>query len=180
METKKAAGRRLRDARFQELLIGEGLDIGCGGDPITEDCARWDRVLGHGDATLMEGVEPHRYNWLYSSHLLEHLSDPCAALRRWWQLLRPSGNLILFVPHRDLYEKRRVLPSRFNSDHKFFLLPDRDDPPHTLSLARLLGETTPGGRLLYIRTCDEGHTITDPERHSDGEYSIEAVVRKLS
>ncbi len=142
-------------------------------------CAQWDLLLDSGDATTMGGAANAHFDWVYSSHLLEHLLHPIAALRRWWQLLRPGGHLILYVPHRDLYEKRRVLPSRFNRDHKFFLLPDRDDPPHTLNLARLLGETTPGGRLLYIRTCDEGHTITDPERHSDGEYSIEAVVRKI-
>lgn len=179
METSKAKSRRSAEGWFARYLQRRGIDIGCGSDPVTADCDRWDAVRGDGDATEMAGIEVESYDWVYSSHLLEHLPDPRAALLRWWQLVQAGGYLILIVPHRDLYEKRRILPSRFNGDHKFFLLPDRDDPPHTLSLARLLGETTPGGRLLYIRTCDDGHTITDPARHSDGEYSIEAVVRKL-
>lgn len=169
----------MRDGFLERYVRGRGIDIGCGDDPLTDDCDRWDLVLGLGDATVMATVPDGAYDRVYSSHLLEHLFEPIAGLRRWWRLLRNDGYLILFVPHRDLYEKRRTLPSRFNSDHKFFLLPDRDDPPHTLSLAHMLGAATPGGRLLYLRTCDERHTNTDPAHHSDGEYSIEAVVQKL-
>ncbi len=178
-ETSKARPRRLREGCFERYIRGRGIDIGCGDDPLTEDCDRWDLLLGCGDVTHVATLPDESYSWAYSSRLLEHLVDPLAALRRWWRILQTGGHLTLFVPHRDLYEKRRTLPSRFNADHKCFLLPDRDDSPHTLSLARLLGVSTPGGRLLHIRTCDEGHTITDPDCHSDGEYSIEAVARKL-
>jgi hypothetical protein len=83
------------------------------------------------------------------------------------------------VPHRDLYEKRTTLPSAWNADHKFFILPDRDELPFTLGLLPLVKSALPEPReIVYVRTCDRGHTICDPHAHSDGEYSIEAVVRK--
>jgi len=36
---------------------------------------------------------------IFSSHALEHMPDPYAALRRFWDLLRPGGLLILALPH---------------------------------------------------------------------------------
>jgi hypothetical protein len=34
--------------------------------------------------------------------------------------------------------------------------------------------------IIYANECNEGHTITDPLIHSDGEYSIEVVVKKMN
>ena len=84
----------------------------------------------------------------------------------------------MYLPHRNLYEKKKTLPSKWNPDHKFFLLPDQNDPPHTWSLKTLLEIALTDYSVLLLRTCDFDHTVTDPNRHSDGEYSIEAVIRK--
>lgn len=52
-------------------------------------------------------------DYLCSSHVLEHLADPIAALHEWHRVLRPGGNLYLVVPDRRFTfdEPRAVTPS---------------------------------------------------------------------
>lgn len=175
-ETSKANGRRVRESFFDTYCRGNGLDVGFGGDPVTAHCRGWD--FEHGDAQYLHGIEDAGFDFVYSSHTLEHLDDPSIALQNWWRAVRPGGYLILYVPHRDLYEKRRTLPSRWSQHHKRFFLIDKDDPPDTIGIVPLIERSLAGFEIVYAKECSEGHTITDPEAHSDGEYSIEAVIRK--
>ena len=75
-------------------------------------------------------------------------------------------------------KKKKDLPSRWNVDHKHYFLPETDEPPATVGLLPLLHRVLGRFDLVYLKVCDEGHTINDPARHSDGEYSIEVVIRK--
>jgi len=175
-ETYKAHARRLREGFFEKYCRGRGLDIGYGGDLIVPDAEGFE--IEHGDAGRLPGVQRGVYDFVSASHLLEHMCSPESALKTWWECVRPGGVLILFVPHRDLYEKRTTLPSRWNPDHKWFFLPECDDPPHTLGVLPLLRRSLQDSQIEVMRVCDDGHSITDPERHSDGEYSIEVVIRK--
>ena len=178
-ETSKAHGRRERDGFFA-YLKGQGIDIGCGNDKVTPDADGWDLYqAGHeGDATFMEGVTDEKYDWVYSSHCLEHVSDQRQALKSWWRILRHGGHLLLYVPHRDLYEKKERPPSHWNPEHTVFFVPDKHLHADVLGLKQLVEETLPDSLIIYVRTCDEGHTVTRPDVHSDGEISIEMVVRK--
>lgn len=178
METSKARNRRLSEGFFR-YCTGKILDVGCGDDPIFKSVEKWDIELGNGDATFMDGVDDQSYDTVHSSHCLEHLLDPVTALKNWFRILKPGGYLILLTPHRELYEKRKTLPSRWNPDHKFFILPDEDDPPHTWSLVGLLDKTDVDYKLIKLQVCDADHTITDPNIHSDGEYSTECICKKI-
>ena len=178
-ETIKARPRREREGFFEKYLVGHGIDIGCSDDPVTDECDCWDIALGNRDATFMEGVNDETYDFAYSSHTLEHLDRPDLAVQNWMRILMPRGFLILFIPHRTYYEKRRTLPSTWNHDHRTFWLPDRYEPPCTIGLipflVQHLGDTF---AFVYCKVCCGGNTITDPAIHSDGEYSIECVIQK--
>jgi SAM-dependent methyltransferase len=175
-ETSKAKERRQKEGFFEKYCLGKGLDIGYGGDLLTENCMGWDRE--HGDAQYLKSLKNSKFDFVYSSHTLEHMVDPAIALKNWWRVLKPQGYLILFIPHRDLYEKKKTLPSRWNPDHKHFFLIDRDEEPDTIGIVPLIQKTLTGYEIIYAKECSEGHTITDPEILSDGEYSIEVVVKK--
>lgn len=175
-ETTKARGRRLTECFFEKYCQGLGLDIGYGGDLVCVNARGWD--IEDGDAMLLEGLADESFDFVYSSHTLEHMKDLNVALTNWWRVLRPGGYLLLYVPHRDLYEKRSVLPSRWNLDHKHYFLPEVDEPPVTVGLLPQLKRSLETFDLLRLATCCEGHTITGPLSHSDGEYSIEVVLRK--
>ncbi len=97
------------------LLTGQGIDIGCGPDPITPNARRFD--VDDGDANEIFKYVADTFDFVYSSHCLEHMRDPKKSLHDWWALVKPGGHLIVIVPDEDLYEQG-VFPSRFNSDHK--------------------------------------------------------------
>lgn len=172
-ETSKAASRRAREGFFAAYCQGEGLHIGHGGDLLAPNCQAWG-----GDAQYLSGIAPESFDFVYSSHPMVTLENPALALANWWTAVKRGGYLILYIPHRDRYEKKTTLPSRFNPDHRQFSLPDRDEPPDTVGIVPLIERTLDGFEIVYAKECSERHTIRDPLIHSDGEYSIEIVVRK--
>lgn len=175
-ETAKAYERRLREGFIDKYCQGYGLDVGYGGDPVVENVRGWD--FEHGDAQLLKGLDDESFDFVYSSHLLEHLPDCELALCNWWRVLKPGGYLILLLPHRDLYEKKTTLPSRFNDDHMHFFLPDRDDLPDTLGVVPLIERVLNDTGLIYCKVCDEGYKNPGDTLPSEGEFSIEVVIRK--
>ena len=175
-ECSKARPRREQEGFFRLYCQGQGLDVGFGGDLITPTATGYD--FEHGDAQYLEGLADASFDFVHASHVIEHMVDPAVALHNWWRVVKPGGHLLLYLPHRDLYEKKTTLPSRWNADHKHFFLVDRDELPVTIGVRPLLERSLPGGEIVYVRECRAGHTVTDPLVHSDGEYSIEAVVRK--
>ena len=175
-ETSVAKARRVKENFFDFYCKGNGIDIGYGGDAITDNCDTWD--IENGDAHYINKFISKKFNYIYSSHLLEHLENPHLALTNWWKILDTDGFLILYVPDRDLYEKKKTLPSKFSLDHKYFFTVDEDDPPHTLGLIPLIEKCLSNYKIIYAKVCNEGCTITDPNIHSNGEYSIEMVVKK--
>lgn len=175
-ETAKARARRMRENFFANYCAGRGLDVGYGGDLLGSNCVGWD--LEHGDAQHLDGIGDGAFDFVYSSHTLEHVADASAALRNWYRVIRAGGYLILFVPDRDLYEKKTALPSRWNPDHKRYFLLDRDEPPDTVGLLLLIEKVLPDATVLSAHRCAGGHTIVDPLMHSDGEYSIEVIMQK--
>jgi len=176
-ETSKAKTRRIKEGFFEKYTQGRGLDIGYGGDLISPNAAGYD--FEHGDAQYLNELKDGQYDFVYSSHTLEHLPDPALALKNWYRVLKKGGYLILYIPHRDLYEKKKTLPSRYNPNHTNFFLVERDEAPDTVGIVPLIERTLKNYELIYAKECSEGHTITDPEIHSDGEYSIEVVLKKL-
>lgn len=178
-ETSKAFERRMREGWFVKHAQNLGIDIGCGDCPLTDEVQKWDLTLGNSDATFMEGIPDDFFSYVYSSHLLEHLTDPITALRNWWRILRPGGKLIVIVPHRDLYEKKTLLPSRFNGAHKHFFLPLNHEPPHTLGLLQVVTEAIGRFEFHSLQTLDDGYVSGDSATiHPGGEYSIELIVIK--
>ena len=174
-ETTKAKARRERENFFALYCNGDGLDIGYGGDPVVPGVTVFD--MEHGDATTITCYQQRRFDFIYTSHLLEHLNEPGKALQHWWQVLKPGGFLILYFPFRDLYERKMELPSRHNPDHKFFYLLDHDEPPHTLGLLPLLSRSLSHYTVKYAKVCDENFSV-QPNGDPAGEYSIEAVIQK--
>ena len=177
-ETTKSHDRREREGFFDKYCKGEGLDVGYGGDIIIPGCSGWD--FRNGDAQYLSGIEDESFDFVYSSHCLEHMYDVQTALKNWFRIVKKGGYLLLAMPHRDLYEKRIKLPSRWNLDHKHMFLIGRAEPPDTLDIVEEIKSALTDYDIKYIKACDEGHTKTDPLVHSDGEYQIEIVIQKIN
>lgn len=177
-ETAKAKTRRIAEGFFDKYFQGEGIDIGYGGDLVVPNCRGWD--VEDGDAHDLQSVADGTYDFAYSSHVLEHLEEPARALRNWWRVVKPGGYLILYIPERDIFERKRTLPSDISLDHKHYFLLDRDDPPDTIGIVPLINKDLAGAEIVYSKICDAGF---DPHRPlqfiaDDVEYSIELVAKK--
>ena len=179
METEKSHDRRTREGWFERYVREPIIDIGCSNDPLTPSAFKYDRIHGGGDATFCQDVESESYQTAYASHILEHVHHPLTAIQNWVRILTLGGRLIVVVPHRDLYEKRQLLPSRWNEDHKSFWLPFTFDPPNTFSLLDTVRQAVPSLTIESVRVLDDGW-VSNGDDHSCGEYSIELVARKAA
>ncbi len=99
------------------FLTGKGIDIGCGKDPITSNCQRFDVEDGDANCITEYVPEENSYDYVVSIHSLEHMYDPENTLQDWWKLVKLNGIMMIVVPDEDLYEQG-YWPSLFNWDHK--------------------------------------------------------------
>ncbi len=176
LETAKAKPRRIREGFYDKFCIGDGFDIGYGGDILSPNCRGWD--VEDGDAQFLNGIDDESFDFVYSGHTLEHMVDAEIALKNWWRVVKPDGYLIIYIPHRDLFERKKTLPSRWNDDHKHFFLLDEDEPPDTIGILPLIQRSLSNNSIEYAKICDEGYLIPSPEEQGSGEYSIEVILKK--
>lgn len=105
--------RRLSDSRFATRYFrGNGLDIGGGGDSIALFKELFPLITSvflfdtqHGDGQYLENIPDSQFDFIYSSHCLEHLHDPKVSLKNWIRVLKPGGYIVCQIPDEDLYEQ---------------------------------------------------------------------------
>jgi len=97
----------------------------------------WDRK--DGDAQYMQKIADNTYDFVHSSHCLEHMHDVKIALKNWIRITKPGGYLIITIPDEDLYEQGHW-PSRFNQDHKhtFTICKKKSWSPVSINIMELL------------------------------------------
>lgn len=188
-ETSKAKPRLIANGFYDKHIVGKKvIDVGVGrldthdgADPICEWAEMHDKDIC--DATTMEVYEDESFDTVYSSHILEHLSDPITAIKNWLRICKKGGVVFISVPHRDLYERKKTLPSKWNEDHKFFYFPDSSEPPCTFSLKDIVWQAiyNSGIKMNGMPNFDVIDTSTNhdkPEEHANGEFSIEVIIYK--
>lgn len=185
--------RRIADHRFAtRYFVGQGLDVGGGGDtlalfqeffPLATCISRYD--LENGDAQLLRNVDDGAFDFLYSSHCLEHMRDAREALGNWLRVVKSGGHLVIQVPDEDMYEQGQW-PSRYNSDHKlsFTICKPKSWSPVSVNLLDLLREFSPVAKIISLAQIDQGYRTrlvppgVDQTRTPLGECGIEFVLRK--
>jgi SAM-dependent methyltransferase len=193
-EASKAIKRRYMDGAFHSrYFVGNGIDVGCGPDSIVRFCRHtfplmmniknWD--MEDGDAQYFEGVEDNTFNFLHSSHSMEHMDDVQIALDNWIRVVKPGGYLILSFPDEDMYEQK-VWPSRFNSDHKHTFTIHKDDSwspvsINILSLAAEISSYAQTERLICHRDffIETPAIVDQTTLPNTTECSIEWILKKV-
>ena len=105
-ECSKSISRRLREPCFmQKYFRGNGIDIGGKPDPLVlykelfpllSNVDTWD--IEDGDAEYLDSLEDNKFDFVHSSHCLEHLNNPIRGLGNWIRVLKKCGYLIVTVP----------------------------------------------------------------------------------
>lgn len=111
---------------------------------------------------------------VFSSHTLEHMTHPLRAWRAWHAAVHDNGLLVVIVPHQYLYERKRHLPSRQNTDHKRFYTPGS-------LLTEIEHALAPNSyRVRYLSDDDTDYDYLRAPPHSPaGNFSIVVVLEKI-
>lgn len=190
-ECSKSISRRIADSNFiRRYFVGDGVDIGGRPDPLIlykeffplmQSVRTWD--WEDGDAQYMHGVADGLFDFVFSSHCLEHLQDPIEGLTNWFRIIKPGGYLIICVPDEDLYEQG-IFPSEFNRDHKstWTVKKQRSWSERSMNLVDLLCGLGPAADVRKIEVIDQTYRYELPRIDQSltpvAECAIEAVVRK--
>lgn len=82
----------------KEILKGEGLDIGCNNSEWAFPGAKLIDITID-DQWDAHNLPDNQYDYIFSSHCLEHLNDWVGTLDYWFTRLKPGGVLYLYLPH---------------------------------------------------------------------------------
>lgn len=142
---------------------GRGLDLGCGHWKTyphfigVDNGHHWGQAAADVmcDCDRLDIFATGSLDFVFSSHLIEHIEDYQAALREWWRVIKPGGHLVLYVPHKNFYPNCGEKGA--NPDHKHDFLPAD------------ITAAMPDGFDLII----------NEERNGGDEYSFLQVFRKV-
>ncbi len=190
-ECSKSITRRLNDPNFiNRYFVGNGLDIGGKPDPLglysslfcqMEYVRTWDRA--DGDAQYLKTIQDGEFNFVHSSHCLEHLVDPKQGLKNWLRAIKAGGYLVVTVPDEDLYEQG-VFPSTFNNNHKwtFTIFKERSWSKRSINIIDLIKYLGSEAELVRLEQLSSTYRFDLPRYDQTltpvGECGIEFVIRK--
>jgi len=157
--------------RLEKYCVGNGLDIGYGGDPITPSSITldlpsplskrgdWPQNL-RGDGRDLYWFRDSVLDYVYSSHVLEEFENTGEVLKEWLRVIKPGGFLVLYCPDEQVYREWCKLSGQsYNKRHKI----ENFSLEYVKSVIAKLGISC---EVVYERA------------HVD-KYSFELVVRKL-
>lgn len=190
-ECSKSIVRRMGSSNFmRRYFVGDGVDVGGQPDPLSlyknffpqmNSVRIWD--LQDGDAQFMAGVPDGHFDFLHSSHCLEHLHDPREGLANWLRVVKPGGFVVVIVPDEDMYEQG-VFPSTFNRDHKwtFTAFKTSSWSNRSLNVLELLQSLGGAADVERVEVLNASYRYDLPRYDQTltpiGECGIEFVIRK--
>ncbi len=190
-ECSKSISRRQSDSNYsRKYFAGDGIDIGGKPDPLVlykelfplmKSVQTWD--WEDGDAQYLSSVADASFDFVHSSHCLEHLVEPVEGFRNWFRVVRDEGYLVVTVPDEDLYEQG-VFPSTFNRDHKwtFTIFKSKSWSHRSLNLLDIIRELGPAAEVLKIEQLSATYRFDLPRFDQTltpvAECGIEVIIRK--
>jgi SAM-dependent methyltransferase len=191
-EASKAAARRNFDRRFSTTyFVGKGIDIGSGPDPISRyhefyplmtEIKQWDQ--NDGDGMTLETIDDEAFDFVHSSHSLEHMDDPYVAMKNWIRVTKKGGHLIIILPDEDMFEQG-VWPSEYtNGDHNNSWTIGKTESwsPVSINLTEFLQKYTTEVEILKIEKLDNTYSYDAPRQDQTRgiiqECAIEIILRK--
>lgn len=150
-------------------IRGKGIDVGCGPTKVLPhaigiDSQKDTELFGVQmkpdlvceDACKL-AIPDADLDFVFSSHLIEHLNEPARALSEWWRCLKVGGHLILYWP--DPNEYPRVGQPGSNPDHK--------------------ADYQPEDMIAMMEKVGNWDLLVNERRNGGMEYSVLQVYKKL-
>jgi hypothetical protein len=127
---------RIDNCNFGQETLWEGSIRAQNGFSFDKRRARGQQFVA--EATDLSFLADGSYDFLLSSHMLEHSANPLKALHEWLRVLKPDGTLFLVLPHRDgTFDHRRPVTSLQHLVEDFELRRGEDDLTHLPEILEL-------------------------------------------
>ena len=192
-EQSKSTRRRFYDGNFHNRYFnGNGIDIGGKPDPFSQyigvfplvkSVKIWD--LEDGDAQYMNSAKDESYDFVISSHCLEHMVDVYEAFNNWIRITKKGGYLIITVPDEDMYEQENW-PSLYNEDHKwtFTINKNKSWSQNSINIFDLLRHFSDLIEIEKVEKISDFYNYNleniDQTLQPNVESSIEFIIKKKS
>ena len=180
MPNTKRLNKYRKEKGYDAVFQGNGIDIGCGPKSnlslsifggIASLSVYDQEVDPSHDANTCEDLKDNSYDFVYSSHCLEHMHDPNIAIRNWIRICKPQGHIICAVPHEIFYEKCNW-PSQYIPDHKTsWTLEWKSNLPKSVHMPEFLYKINEEG-LAATRLCTTILDGFDFNRFSEDQTSV--------
>ncbi|MEO7634578.1 MAG: methyltransferase domain-containing protein [Sphingomicrobium sp.] len=137
-----ATGRRRIPVLLRQYCLGHGIEIGAGPNPYCSpsNTVFLDRSTSNAHGTASADIVADcaqvplpdaSFDFVFSSHCLEHVQNTILTLNEWLRLLRPGGSLFLILPHADrTLDRHRARTTLDHHIRDFETLGDEPDRSH--------------------------------------------------
>lgn len=88
-------------ASVADYCMGRGLDPGAGGRTLADDTVTMDLYAPaqhKGDACSVPFADD-TFDYVFNSHLLEHLPEPRLAIKEWLRVVKSGGHVCMIIPN---------------------------------------------------------------------------------
>ena len=179
-ETSKFRNKILRIVNdlYGDLTTLNGIEIGCGGDPLVKESVCIDLIHPYtkcgnqpihlkGDGRELYWFGDNVLDYIYSSHLFEDFTEGenLKILKEWARVLKKEGILILLLPDQQRYlaycKKKNIKP---NEHHKI----DTFSPVYVENLVKKLTN------VQVIKTIKFWDDLDNPD-----EYNFLVIIKKI-
>lgn len=92
---------------------GTGIDVGGGRDPL-KGATNIDPVPGTNQGNVKIALQDGSQDYVFSSHTLEHLSNPAENLKEWVRVLKSGGIMYLYLPSPNYIPWRKASMGRWH------------------------------------------------------------------
>jgi len=190
-ETNKSYEYRIKKG-YSKFFQGRGLDIGCGKAPLSSsvfhgitDLMEYDNEEGTSlinDGNTCSNLDDDSFDFVYSSHCLEHMDDPYSAFGHWIRVCKPGGYVFTSVPHEILYEKC-MWPSKFAPHYSSWTLEWESDLPKSVNVNNFIKKFEDDGLIEKVLAETELENFSFRNFYQDQTLGmavcqIDFVVRK--
>jgi len=122
------------------FCVGRGLDPGAGKRTFSPDVVRCDISAEHQPQHICDAIalpfDANDFDFVVTSHLLEHLLAPRAALTEWLRVVKPGGFVANIIPNTIFTrgQNQDPTPHLYEWSPRSFLIEVLNFPPATPNL----------------------------------------------
>lgn len=174
-EIEKHHMRWYIDGIYKNYLHGLGYDVGYAGEagkflPVVSSAWGLDLKTPGYDGLRIPTKD---IDYIFASHMLEHVDNPKAYIKEWFDSVKVGGHVFIVVPSKFRYERKDAPPSQWNLGHKTFYTPGVLFNQIEDTLAPRTYE------IVHFRDNNDNYDYTTPlDKHPQGAYDMEVCIKR--